>query len=370
MVERRPVRSRRRPWVLLVFPSTSIEIMAGSIGELTALVRLARSLPKGLFRINYAELVRSGWDPHPRVDGLLKSLRGLALLEMERGQAGVEVRQRPLRGAPDAIVLSSFRAFFQYPKFPKLIPRLLASWADTGIRVMALDPCGDSFICPIPPGVSVIVPRPFTYSLPPREGQVVYSAGTCAPRRRRHHRWLWAAAPWMKDSHRFLAAERLAFLGLSQLGIEVSVLSPLDPTLPFLRQPRVIEEHLGYTALEAEVARHDLLISANCRSVLAARAAAMGVPLALVDPAKLPCPGGYDSTTADMLRVAADEQEWPAPVPLEWREVPCGRPDETVASFVALQHSLGAMRELQLARCLEYEHLPGPEACIEQVLAL
>jgi len=369
LADRPSGRSRRRPWVLLVFPSTSIEIMAGSIGELTALVRLARSLPKGLLRINYAEFVRNGADPHPRVDGLLRSLKGFALLEMERSQTGVEVRQGPLRGAPDAIVLSSFRAFFQYPKFPKLIQRLLASWTDGGVRVMALDPCGDSFISPIPAGVSVIVPQPFTYSLAPREGQVFYSAGTCSPRRRRHHRWLWAAAPWMQESHRFRAAERLAFLGLAQLGIEVSVLSPLDPTLPFLRQARVIEDNLGYTALEAEVARHDLLISANCRSVLAARAAAMGVPLALVDPAKLPCPDGYDLTTAGMLRAAADEQEWPAPVPREWREVPCGRPDETVAAFVALRHGLGAMRELQVARCLEYEHLPSPEACIEQVLA-
>jgi hypothetical protein len=343
--------------------------MAGSIGELTALVRLARSLPKGLFRISYAEFVRSGWDPHPRVDGLLRSLKGFALLEMERGPSGVEVRQGPLGGDPDVIVLSSFRAFFQYPKFPKLIQRLLALWATRGIRVITLDPCGDSFLCPIPSGVSVIVPRPFTYSLAQREGQVLYSAGTCLPRHRRHHRWLWAAAPWMQDCHRFRAAERLAFLGLSELGIEVSVLSPLDPALPFLRQARVIDDSLGYTALEAEVARHDLLISANCRSVLGARAAAMGVPLALVDPAKLPCPGGYDSTTEDMLRAAADEQDQPAPVPVEWREVPCGRPDETVASFVALQQGLGEMRERQLARCLEYQHLPSPEACIEQVLA-
>ena len=355
--------------MLLVFPSTSTSIMAGSIGELTALVRLASGLPEQLFRISYAEALRRAWDPNPRVDGLLRSLDGFALFELQHGQAGLEVYERPLEGAPDVIVLSSFRAFFQYPKFPKLVDRLLARWDKAGIRVIALDPCGDSFVCPIPSGITVMVPQPFTYSQAPRAGQVFFSTGAHVPRRRRHHRWLWAAAPWMLWYRKFQAAERLAFLGLSQLGVEVSVLSPLDPALPFIRQARVIEENLGYADLEAEVARHDLLITANCRSVLAARAAAMGVPLALVDPAKLPRTGGYDSATEDMLRVAADEPQKPDPVPLEWREIPCGQPEETVASFMALQRDLRAMRELQLARCREYEHLPSTQACLEQVLA-
>ena len=95
--------------------------MAGSIGELTALVRLARSLPGRAFRIGYAEFLRDLRDPHPRVDGLLKSLDGVALLEAVPTPAGLQVRQRPLAEAPDLIVLSSFRAFFQYPKFSPLL---------------------------------------------------------------------------------------------------------------------------------------------------------------------------------------------------------------------------------------------------------
>jgi hypothetical protein len=342
--------------------------MAGSIGELTALIRLARSLPRRLFRISYAEFLRSPWDPHPRVDRLLRSLRGRALFAMERGQGGVEVYHHPLRGAPDAIVLASFRAFFQYPKFPQLVEGLLAYWKEEGIPVLALDPCGDSFTCPIPPGISVIVPQPFTYGDAPHPGQVFFSAGTRVPRQRRRRRWLWAAAPWMQPYGRYQAAERVAFFGLARLGIEMSVLSPLDPTLPFLGQAHRIEENLGYAQLDAEVARHDLVITANCRSVLAARAAAMGVPLALVDPAKLPLDGGYDPVTDEVLRTAGGERLRPAPMPMEFRQVPCGRPEETIAAFLALQRDLGVIRELQLARCRDYEKLPGAEACIEQAL--
>lgn len=214
-----------------------------------------------------------------------------------------------------------------------------------------------------------MVPQPFTYGHAPREGQVCFSTAAAVPRRRRHHRWLWVAAPWMQWSRRFQAAERLAFFGLSQLGVEVSVLSPLDPTLPLLREARVIDEHLGYAELEAEVARHDLLITANRRSTLAARAAAWGVPLALIDPAQLPRPGGYDSATEEMLRVAADEELGPDPMPLEWRVVPCGQLDVTVASFMALRRDLGAMRERQLGRCLEYQRVPSAQCCLEQLLA-
>jgi hypothetical protein len=343
--------------------------MAGSIGEFTALVRLASGLPEKQFRLSYAEVLRHAWDPNPRVDNLLRGRNGFALFEMQHGQAGLEVYERPLKGAPDAIVLSSFRAFFQHPPFPKLVHRLLERWGKAGIRVIALDPCGDSYVCPIPSGITVMVPQPFTYRDAPREGQVFFSAGARVPRHRRHHRWLWTAAPWMQWYRKFQAAERLAFFGLSQLGVKVSVLSPLDPTLPFLPRARVIEENLGYADLDAEVSRHDLLITANCRSVLAARAAAMGVPLALVDPVKLPRAGGYDSVTEHLLRVAADEEFGPDPVPLEWQEVPCGPPDVTAASFRALQRDLEAMRERQLARCVEYEHLPSAHACLEQVIA-
>lgn len=342
--------------------------MAGSIGELTALVRLARSLPREDLLIGYAELLRA-WDPHPRVDALLRSLGGFALFGKERGRSGPPVAVRRLEPAPALIVLASFRAFFQYPKFPELMPDLLASWKAAGIRIMALDPCGDSFVSPIPPGVSVILPRPFTYSHALREGQALFSAGVGAPsRRRRHRRWLWVAAPWMHSYPQFQAAERLAFLGLSRLGVEVSVLSPLDRTLPFLRQARVIEEDLRYGALEDEVARHDLLITANQRSVLAARAAALGVPLALVDPIALPPPDGYDPATADLLRVAAAERLPPAPVAVEFRHLPCGAPDETTASFAALQRDLAALQELQLLRCIEYRQLPGAQACIRRAL--
>ena len=343
--------------------------MAGSIGELTALVRLAQSLPERLFRISYAELLRNPWDPHPRVDGLLKSLQGEALLTMERHQGGIEVCHRPLPGAPDAVVLASFRAFFQYPKFPQLLPGLLACWAEAGTRVLVLDPCGDSFTCPLPAGVSVLLPRPFTYGDAPRPGQVSFSTGVRPPRRRRHRRWLWAAAPWMQPYRQYRAAERLAFYGLSRLGIEVSVLSPLDPTRPFLRQARRIDENLGYAQLEAEVARHDLLITANNRSVLAARAAALGVALALVDPAQLPLAGGYDPATDSLLQPTGDKRLRPAPMPREFDAVRCGPPEETIASFLALQQDLAAARERQLARCREYERLPSAQACIEQVMA-
>ena len=196
---RRSARARRRPWLLLVFPSTSTRIMAGSIGELTALVRLARSLPRRRFKVSFVEFVRSPRDPHPRVDGLLRSLDGFALLEMEeRDQGGgLAVRQRPLPAVPDAVVLSSFRAFFQYPQFPRLIHRALERWVQAGIRVMALDPCGDSCVCPIPKGVSVIASRPFTYGSLPRE-VLTFSTGARVPRRRPPQRWLWAAAPWMR----------------------------------------------------------------------------------------------------------------------------------------------------------------------------
>ena len=173
----------------------------------------------------------------------------------------------------------------------------------------------------------------------------------------------------MKPYRRFRAAERLALFGLSRLGVELSVPSPLDPTLPFLRDARLVEEHLGNAQLEQEVARHDLLVTANCRSVLAARAAAMGVPLALVDPANLPSAGGYDPATQDLLAEAAAEETWPGPMPLELRAVRCGDADATVTSFRALQRDLGEMRELQIARCVDYERLPSALACIEQVLA-
>ncbi|HLX10760.1 MAG TPA: hypothetical protein VKY89_23125 [Thermoanaerobaculia bacterium] len=354
--------------MLMVFPSTSTHLMAGSIGELTALIRLARGLSRERFRISYAELLRA-WDPHPRVDGLLRRVRGFALLEKERGQSGLDVEVRPMDRAPDLIVLASFRAFFQVPIFPQLTPALLALWQAAGVRIAALDPCGDSFVCPLPPGVAVILPRPFTYGEAPRAEQLVFSAGAVAARPRRHHRWLWAAAPWMHAFPEFPAAERLAMLGLSRLGVEVSVLSPLDPSLPFLPQARVIREDLPYGELEAEVARHDLLITANCRSVLAARAAAMGVPLALVDPAALPRPGGHDPVTENLLRVAAGPALPPDPVPLEFRRLRCGDPEATAAAFVAVHHDLEELRERQRSRCLDYRQLPGAAACIEGLLA-
>jgi hypothetical protein len=56
-------------------------------------------------------------------------------------------------------------------------------------------------------------------------------------------------------------------------------------------------------------------------------------------------------------------------VPIEFRQVPCGDPERTAASFAELQRDLAALRELQQQRGSEYRRLPGAETCMAQVLA-
>lgn len=343
--------------------------MAGSIGELTALVRLARHLPNRTFRVSYAELLRAE-DPHPRVDRLLASLGGIALLATTGGAEGVKLYQRRLARMPDAVVLSSFRAFFQFPAFPHLIQRMMGVWRRQGIRILSLDPCGDSMISAIPEGVSVLLPRPFTYAVGPAAAGMCFSSPT--PGRRplaRRRRWLWTAAPWMLDFARLRVAERLAFFALSHLDVELSVLSPLDAALPFLGAVRRVDEHLPYAELDAELARHQVLVTANPRSVLAARAAAQGLAILLVEPVTSPMPSGYDKTTADLLRAAAVEPQWPALVPLEFRVIRCAGPEATVASFQAAQREAATLRRMQRARCREYETLPSAAECLTQMLS-
>jgi hypothetical protein len=332
--------------------------MGGSIGELTALVRLARDLPARL-RLQYVEFVRSGWDPHPRVDRHLQQLGGRPLLELEARPTGLVARDRMTRLRPDLVVLSSFRAFFQFPRFPGLTTTYLGLWREAGIPVAALDPCGDSYVSAIPPGVTVLVPRPFTYREPLRLGQVVYAAAERGGQAAAGNgRWLWAAAPWMADFQSYRAAERIAFYGLAQAGVEVSVLSPLDRSLPYLEGVQVVADGLSYEELGAVVGAHEVLVTANRRSVLAARAAALGVPIAWVDAPRLGG-GGFDGETRALVDGGASEDLGPGPLPVEFRVLRCGGAAEAADSFAGLRRELAEVRGEQRQRCVEYERVAG-----------
>jgi hypothetical protein len=350
-MNRRPL-----PRLMLIFPSSSVELMGGSIGELTALMRFARDLRPDQCEISHAEAFRAA-DPHPRVASLLEGLTVPCLFELP------SMARRFAGPAPNIAVFASYRAFFQFPRFPDLMGPLLESWLAEGTRLFAIDPCGDSFTCPPLPVVKALLPVPFTYALPAGGRQKLFSIRSEARARSAGAtRWLWVAAPWMAKFARFRAAERVALLGLERSGIDFGVLSPLDERLA-ADAPR-LRDDASYDDLDAEVARHAVLVTPNCRSVLAARAAARGVPLVYVDPFRLPDEARYDDETARWIAKGREEAIHSQLLPAEFTTLEAGEPEQVAAAVADLDARLHELQDAQNARCRGYGDLPDAAACI------
>ncbi|HEY2291103.1 MAG TPA: hypothetical protein VGM86_10415 [Thermoanaerobaculia bacterium] len=291
-------REEIRLRALLIFPSASLTFMAGSIGELTALMRAVESSRDKTVQWRYLELV-GGPDVIARSRRLLSSvgcepLLTAGSLEDLYGTPVSTIRkrlERVLRFRPDVVVLSSFRAFVQFPKFPGLIPHLFQLLSRRQIPTLILDPCGDSFLYPSMTEHDVLLPAPFTYRYEPLPHQKTFSSivsreqeAPPAP----DGEWLWLAAPWMGHFLRFQIAERIALSLLAQLAAPVSSLGALGDPRIWCPQCTVMKDNVSFRRLDQIIARKAAVVTANARSVLAARAASWGVPVVVVDPTRLP----------------------------------------------------------------------------------
>jgi hypothetical protein len=334
------------------------------MGELTALLRLAGDLSPGRFEITYAECVR-GPDPLPRTAQRLQDVECLPLYSAAGHGSGMrrveETFQRLRAHPPDAIVLSTFCAFFQFAPFPEASDALL-EWARTSrIPLFALDPCGDSYVADIPPGVRVLLPVPFSYTLPPKPSQMLMAAPHHQQVPAREPSWLWIASPWMEHFPRLRAAELIAFKLLSRLGVPASTLTPIHGDHPFVAASHQIAGDSSPAALEAEIGRHSILMTANKRSVLAARAAAMGVTLVLIDPAKITPYPGYDPEVRQLVQMGYGIPD--SPTPREFFDLSLSDPESALAQLqsIAEAHpgaSLGHEPPSELV------HLPRAETAL------
>lgn len=313
---------------LLVFPSASLTFMGGSIGELTALMRATKSSQGSTFQWRYLELV-TGPGVLPRSKRLMASV-GCETLLTARDLDDLNslplstVRKRLeqiLRFRPDVVVLSSFRAFVQFPRFPDLIAFFFLALNRKQIPVLILDPCGDSFLWPGETNCDVLIPAPFTYRYARLPHQRIFSA--LAPRRgappASDGQWLWLSAPWMAAFLRFRIAERVGLRLLADLRVPVSSLGALEDPGVWCPGSTIVKDTVSFHRLENVIARKTAVVTANARSVLAARASSWGVPVVVVDPTRLPSKRlakAHGVTSADLAR-ASREQLPEFPIPAE-----------------------------------------------------
>lgn len=312
---------------LLIFPSASLTFMSGSIGELTALMRATESSRTKTFQWRYLELV-GGPDVLTRSRRLMESVDCETLLAAgnrdelyDTPLSAVQNRlEQVLRFRPNVVVLSSFRAFLQFPRFSGLITFLLRFLAHHQIPTLILDPCGDSFLCPTVVGHDVLLPVPFTYRYEPLPHQRIFSSIVC-PREAppaSDGEWLWLAAPWMGDFLRFRIAERIGLGLLAALGAPVSSLGALDDPQVWCPGCTVLADDISFLELDRLIARKVAVVTANSRSVLAARAASWGVPVVVVDPMRLPSrrlAQAHGVTPEDLERAGREKlPEFPVPV--------------------------------------------------------
>jgi hypothetical protein len=336
-----------RPRALLIFPSASLTFMQGSIGELTALMRAVEASQGNRFRWRYAELI-GGPDALTRSRLLMESVGCRPLVSARNrddlnGMPLAEIRKRlgqALRFRPDVVVLSSFRAFLQFPRFPSLIEPLFDLLSRHRIPTLILDPCGDTLLCPALADHDVLLPAPFTYRHPHLRHQRIFSAllspqeDPPAP----DGEWLWLAAPWMRGFLRFRIAERIGLGLLADLGASLSTLGALEDPRDWLPGCTVIEDSIPFRELEDRIARKTAVVTANARSVLAARAASWGVPVVVVDPTRLPSKRRAQAHGVSSELLEAAEQERLPEFPI---------PAEVVTLETAHRAALGTLRRIQ-----------------------
>ena len=369
MARKHPLRA------LLVFPSASLTFMAGSIGELTALIRAAESSRDGTFQWRYLELV-GGPDVILRSQRLMASVDCKPLLKArdwtDLDNTLVSTVQRRfehmLRFRPDVVVLSSFRAFLQFPRFPGLIAALFEFLDQRQIPVMILDPCGDSYLFPTLLNHPSLLPVPFTYPSPQQPHQRTFSS-IVSPRKKPpacDGEWLWLAAPWMRGFHRFRIAERIALTLLAGLGVPVTTLAALEDPRIWCPGCSVMKEEMSFLKLDRAIARKVAVVTANARSVLAARAASWGVPVIVSDPTRLPSKRMAKAcgVSPEELELAEREHIPEFPVPTEAIVLPRERRQALEALRQVQQNETGDLA-VRRERRRAYEGYPS----FTQVLA-
>jgi hypothetical protein len=364
-------RVRRR--ALFVYPSASRALMGGSIGELTALMRLYRALNRQEWHITFAECVR-GADVVPRVERLVQSIASepLCLATNPRDERtytrNVSTQSMFRHHAVDLVVLSTVRAFFQYCKFPQTVSVVLRECREGAVPVVALDPCGDSFCAPLPEGIAALLPVPFSYQESLLSCQVSCAlASRVSAASPGGGGWLWAASPWMGDFPQFVAVERVILKIAARLGLPMTLLSPVSERVGGDGMS-TLTDALTYDEMERVIARFDVLLTANRRSVLAARAASAGVPVVWVNPANLREDATFDAVTNQLLRAARVEPAPLTPTPLEITEVRCTQWADAIDAMRRLVDTEPALRRAQSTRLHDYQEMESADAVL-RVLA-
>jgi hypothetical protein len=127
-----------------------------------------------------------------------------------------------------------------------------------------------------------------------------------------------------------------------------------------------MEDGASFLELDGEIARKVAVITANARSVLAARAASWGVPVVVVDPLRLPSKrlAQAHGVAADVLEHASREQLPEFPVPAEVTTLESGR-RAALATLRRIQRNEMAGSSARRERRRAYEAYPG----FAQVLA-
>lgn len=349
--------------VLLVFPSTSRSLMGGSTGELTGLMRLARSLDETQFKCSYAEAIRTS-EQDPNVDSLARSVKAGALTIGGWSEPSA-VPSRPcqlVRPEADLIVLSGARTFLRYPIFSRWTKELIAQCASSHTPLAILDLCGDTFLTPPPSGVWALIPTPFSYTNATAPTQVAFQCGVVHHPSLVSRRWLWLNASWMSRYATFRVAENVFDIVAART--EATILrAGVSPS-----SYHASGAQGSYSFFDSLLDDCSLVITANHRSALAARATARGRPAIWVDAANICTDPAYGSALNTALEAAHAERLPPSPIPTEFQVSVRGGASEIYSMLKAVAKSEEVLIERQFRRLAEYLKLPTADEALRQVL--
>lgn len=344
--------------------------MRGSTGELTALMRVARVLDRGRFDFAFAEAIQRS-DPHPRTDCLARSVGSVALTYQDaRGELKVSSEGRTLlrNTRPDLILFSTIRSFSADRRLVAWLREFSGVWLDQGCALAMLDPCGDYYVSDVPDYVGVIQPAPYRYADSKVPAPLRFQCGIDPTARPQGSKWLWCGAPWMKGYERFIAAEHVFFSAVAGLPVPL-VLTSL-PSASLRNQYTLVDDAASaYDSLEQVLGSVSLVVTANHRSVLVARAAARGIPVVFVDLFSLEQDPALAPQVNLLIERAGREALPYSPVPIDWALTLAGsatRIRSLLAEALELEDDLWAAQKAKLDEC---RALPGPNEAIFEAAA-